>query len=102
TARVTPPPFSRGPASPGATTRPSTPPSAPRRPQPSACSAARPGRGDGHSVPWWTVRVRCGAWWQAGPPHFRLEESMGAIRVVIAKPGLDGHDRGAKVVARVL
>src|SRR6059058_4521340 len=24
------------------------------------------------------------------------------IRVVIAKPGLDGHDRGAKVVARVL
>jgi methylmalonyl-CoA mutase C-terminal domain/subunit len=27
---------------------------------------------------------------------------MGAIRVVIAKPGLDGHDRGAKVVARAL
>src|SRR5262245_8979876 len=27
---------------------------------------------------------------------------MGTIRVVIAKPGLDGHDRGAKVVARVL
>ncbi|HXZ77091.1 MAG TPA: cobalamin B12-binding domain-containing protein [Streptosporangiaceae bacterium] len=27
---------------------------------------------------------------------------MSAIRVVIAKPGLDGHDRGAKVVARVL
>jgi methylmalonyl-CoA mutase C-terminal domain/subunit len=25
-----------------------------------------------------------------------------AIRVVIAKPGLDGHDRGAKVVARAL
>jgi methylmalonyl-CoA mutase C-terminal domain/subunit len=24
------------------------------------------------------------------------------IRVVIAKPGLDGHDRGAKVVARAL
>lgn len=24
------------------------------------------------------------------------------IRVLIAKPGLDGHDRGAKVVARVL
>jgi methylmalonyl-CoA mutase cobalamin-binding domain/chain len=23
------------------------------------------------------------------------------IRVVIAKPGLDGHDRGAKVIARV-
>jgi methylmalonyl-CoA mutase C-terminal domain/subunit len=27
---------------------------------------------------------------------------MGAIRVVIAKPGLDGHDRGAKVIARAL
>ncbi len=24
------------------------------------------------------------------------------IRIVIAKPGLDGHDRGAKVVARAL
>ena len=24
------------------------------------------------------------------------------IRVVIAKPGLDGHDRGAKVIARAL
>ncbi len=28
--------------------------------------------------------------------------SEGPIRVVIAKPGLDGHDRGAKVVARAL
>jgi methylmalonyl-CoA mutase, C-terminal domain len=27
---------------------------------------------------------------------------MGRIRVVVAKPGLDGHDRGAKVVARAL
>jgi methylmalonyl-CoA mutase, C-terminal domain len=27
---------------------------------------------------------------------------MSAIRVVVAKPGLDGHDRGAKVVARAL
>jgi methylmalonyl-CoA mutase, C-terminal domain len=26
----------------------------------------------------------------------------GRIKVVIAKPGLDGHDRGAKVVARAL
>ncbi len=26
----------------------------------------------------------------------------GVIRVVVAKPGLDGHDRGAKVVARAL
>ena len=28
--------------------------------------------------------------------------SKGKIRLVIAKPGLDGHDRGAKVVARAL
>jgi methylmalonyl-CoA mutase C-terminal domain/subunit len=27
---------------------------------------------------------------------------MNKIRVVIAKPGLDGHDRGAKVIARAL
>ena len=27
---------------------------------------------------------------------------MRPIRVVIAKPGLDGHDRGAKVIARAL
>jgi isobutyryl-CoA mutase small subunit len=27
---------------------------------------------------------------------------MRTIRVIIAKPGLDGHDRGAKVVARAL
>jgi methylmalonyl-CoA mutase C-terminal domain/subunit len=28
--------------------------------------------------------------------------SASPIRVVVAKPGLDGHDRGAKVVARAL
>ena len=37
--------------------------------------------------------------------HF-MEAVMGAaagpIRVVVAKPGLDGHDRGAKVIARAL
>ena len=27
---------------------------------------------------------------------------MGKIRVIVAKAGLDGHDRGAKVVARAL
>ena len=27
---------------------------------------------------------------------------MQKIRVIIAKPGLDGHDRGAKVIARAL
>lgn len=28
--------------------------------------------------------------------------SQNKIRVIVAKPGLDGHDRGAKVVARAL
>ena len=28
--------------------------------------------------------------------------TIGRVRVVVAKPGLDGHDRGAKVVARAL
>ena len=30
------------------------------------------------------------------------ESHIGRIRVLVAKPGLDGHDRGAKVVARGL
>lgn len=29
-------------------------------------------------------------------------QSDRTIRVVVAKPGLDGHDRGAKIIARVL
>jgi methylmalonyl-CoA mutase C-terminal domain/subunit len=28
--------------------------------------------------------------------------AQGKVRVLIAKPGLDGHDRGAKVIARAL
>ncbi len=36
----------------------------------------------------WSIEERCG--------------SMKKIRVLVAKPGLDGHDRGAKVVARAL
>ena len=36
-------------------------------------------------------------------PAEHLPEQAGSpIRVVVAKPGLDGHDRGAKVVARAL
>jgi len=36
-------------------------------------------------------------------PREHLTERPGSpIRVVVAKPGLDGHDRGAKVVARAL
>jgi methylmalonyl-CoA mutase C-terminal domain/subunit len=30
------------------------------------------------------------------------EQSEKKIRVVVAKPGLDGHDRGAKIIARAL
>ncbi|MEZ4225446.1 MAG: cobalamin B12-binding domain-containing protein [Polyangiaceae bacterium] len=29
-------------------------------------------------------------------------DGVGRVRVLVAKPGLDGHDRGAKVVARAL
>lgn len=31
-----------------------------------------------------------------------MEEKGRKVKVLIAKPGLDGHDRGAKVVARAL
>ena len=31
-----------------------------------------------------------------------MEASGRKIRVVVAKPGLDGHDRGAKIIARAL
>ena len=30
------------------------------------------------------------------------QTGIDAIRVLVAKPGLDGHDRGAKVIARAL
>jgi methylmalonyl-CoA mutase, C-terminal domain len=32
----------------------------------------------------------------------RTRTEAGRVRIVVAKPGLDGHDRGAKVVARAL
>jgi len=31
-----------------------------------------------------------------------MPESERQIRVLVAKPGLDGHDRGAKIIARAL
>ena len=37
-----------------------------------------------------------------GHPEIRTTVSKEKIRVLVAKPGLDGHDRGAKVVARAL
>ncbi len=33
------------------------------------------------------------------PPRFHMNPP---IRVLVAKPGLDGHDRGAKIIARAL
>ena len=31
-----------------------------------------------------------------------MEKTRSRIKVIVAKPGLDGHDRGAKIVARAL
>jgi methylmalonyl-CoA mutase C-terminal domain/subunit len=39
---------------------------------------------------------------EKGPFIFRGSDMERKKRIVIAKPGLDGHDRGAKVVARSL
>ena len=37
---------------------------------------------------------------EKGTAHARREEAT--ARILVAKPGLDGHDRGAKIVARTL
>jgi methylmalonyl-CoA mutase C-terminal domain/subunit len=39
--------------------------------------------------------------WRAAGGHYNRTMSH-PIRVLVAKPGLDGHDRGAKVIARAL
>src|SRR6185436_7722193 len=40
---------------------------------------------------------------RAGPPDGgKVDSSRQAIRVIVAKVGLDGHDRGVKIVARCL
>ena len=36
------------------------------------------------------------------PLRYTRAGMSGPIRVVVAKPGLDGHDRGAKIIARTL
>ena len=41
----------------------------------------------------WSVHPRMSA---------TASNTQGKIRVVVAKPGLDGHDRGAKIIARAL
>ncbi|MCS6915025.1 MAG: cobalamin B12-binding domain-containing protein [Myxococcales bacterium] len=35
-------------------------------------------------------------------PENKQERGQRKLRILVAKPGLDGHDRGAKVVARAL
>ena len=44
----------------------------------------------------WDEITRAGAGPATGPASARK------IRVVVAKPGLDGHDRGAKIIVRAL
>ncbi len=39
---------------------------------------------------------------EAEPARMTETASPRKIRVVVAKPGLDGHDRGAKIIARAL
>src|SRR3954470_4604414 len=72
-----------------------------RRSTPTSCrSSRRPcarGRAWGRSA---TCCARCGA--STRRQVCSEEELTVPIKVVIAKPGLDGHDRGAKVVARAL
>jgi methylmalonyl-CoA mutase, C-terminal domain len=48
------------------------------------------------------VRPGSGAGVGTGGERGNGTVAQGRIRVVVAKPGLDGHDRGAKVVARAL
>jgi methylmalonyl-CoA mutase cobalamin-binding domain/chain len=40
--------------------------------------------------------------WRARIRALAAATSTRKIRVVVAKPGLDGHDRGAKIIARAL
>jgi len=34
--------------------------------------------------------------------HSKISEPARKVRILVAKPGLDGHDRGAKIIARAL
>src|ERR1044071_6971769 len=50
----------------------------------------------------WCRGGRCATW--CAPPVLLQSRAMSErkLRILIAKPGLDGHDRGAKAVARAL
>jgi len=50
-----------------------------------------------------SIELTFGTLCAEGSPWYRIGGMSDAkIRVLIAKPGLDGHDRGAKVIARAL
>jgi methylmalonyl-CoA mutase, C-terminal domain len=67
-----------------------------RPPAPAAAGGAAPSPAEVARAAASSVRA------QAGPTEEAAAEGHGKIRVVVAKPGLDGHDRGAKIVARAL
>ena len=67
-----------------------------RPPAPAAAGGAAPSPAEVARAAASSVRA------QAGPAEEAAAEGHGKIRVVVAKPGLDGHDRGAKIVARAL
>ena len=60
-----------------------------------ACGATSIARGRYHDI------VILSKFRDAAPQHRRVMSDR-KIRVLIAKPGLDGHDRGAKIIARAL
>src|SRR5688572_14659019 len=79
---------------------------APCRGAPRRCSWLRTGKADCASAVAAFLRLPLTSWrpcstWRAGP-RTRASFMHRPIRVLIAKPGLDGHDRGAKVVAAAL
>src|SRR5690349_2640065 len=86
-------------------------------PHGAGAAGSRPGAreqrpGCGFPLPVHRETAACGMLWITfvhipGPQarETQVEAVMGVtgpIRVVVAKPGLDGHDRGAKVIARAL
>ena len=51
-----------------------------------------------------TANIRRAAFFRNEKPGQQpvMNAMRGKIRVLVAKPGLDGHDRGAKIIARAL
>src|SRR5579859_5867112 len=50
----------------------------------------------------WTHEQRITAFLMGLTKESQLMADTRPIRVLVAKPGLDGHDRGAKIIARAL